>query len=1238
MTKRKTNIELLRIISMFMIVVYHYCCHGYLIREVGTAGYNTPILWLIYTFCYSAVNIYVLISGYFLCKSEFKWKKVLKIYIEVLFYSVIIFTLLYITGLTEITSPKQILSCIFPIISKSYWFVTIYVVMYIISPFLNKLINILTKKEYQNMLITLGIILLICNNLIPGTYAIDKTYGFGIIWFTYLYLVAAYIRIFDINIFKNNWLYLILYIVSTLMTYFSRYIITDISRYMSIFKSQETMFYGYNKITVFLAGVSLFIFFKNIKIPQKFDKLILLIAGTTFGIYLIHDNQFFRKILYNNLLNINCQMNSDNKELLMIISVISVFILCFIIDIIRKKLFEITSKAINNIKGVKKVEKSFKFSVIIPIYKVEEYLKETIESVINQTIGFEENIQLVLVNDGSPDNSEEICLKYKELYPDNVIYYKQENSGVSVARNKGMELATGEYVNFLDSDDKWSLDAFKIVNRNINKHPNIKIFSCQMQFFDAQISGHPLNYKYYKNKIINILEDYNYPQLSASSLFIKTEIAKKYKFEKEIKFSEDNKYINEILLDETKYMVLKKPIYYYRRRISNLSAIQSSKTNRDWYLVTPKKVYTYLFELSKKKFGRVIEYIQYLVMYDLQWRIKTNITADILTKEEEKQYIKTISNLLKDINDEIILEQRNLFIEAKVETLNIKYNHNIEKDFQIEKKDIKYKDKVLVDFTKSPTLSINIININNNEVDIAGQVNFLSEQKNYKILYKINGLEKELELKNSQRHVRNFINGRVITNKEFRFQFNLEDCEKKVELEFYIEYLNNKIKLTPNYSIYGRLARRLSLHYIEHGKILFERKGKINIKRDNIKDRFLIESKYFLQLLKNLRLKQIVYRYTAKLVKLFMKKEIWLISDRTMVANDNGMHFFKYVVSVNDNTIKPYFVIDKNSEDYIKMKKIGSVLPYNSFKYHILFLVSSKIISSQADGWVINAFGKSHKYYHDMYNFDFVFLQHGITKNDQTRWLNFINKNIKMLVTATIPEYESFLNLNYGYTKREIKLTGFPRYDNLKDNRKKQIAIMPTWRQSLSGKNNVTIGMRDYNPIFKESDYFKFYNSLINDKKILEVMQKKGYTGIFVIHPSHMENYIDFQENEFFKVVHGFADYQTIFKESSLLISDYSSVTFDFAYLNKSIIYTQFDKEDFFKNHIYDEGYFKDERDGFGPVCKSYQETVSTIINMINNDCALEKKYEKRIKSFFKYTDHNNCRRVYEEIKRLQRK
>ena len=89
-------------------------------------------------------------------------------------------------------------------------------------------------------------------------------------------------------------------------------------------------------------------------------------------------------------------------------------------------------------------EYKYKFSVVIPIYNVEKYLEETIESIINQSIGFEENIQIILVNDGSPDNSEEICLKYKEMYPDNILYKKKENGGVSSARNTGLKKVSGE--------------------------------------------------------------------------------------------------------------------------------------------------------------------------------------------------------------------------------------------------------------------------------------------------------------------------------------------------------------------------------------------------------------------------------------------------------------------------------------------------------------------------------------------------------------------------------------------------------------------------------------------------------------------------------------------------------------------------------------------------------------------------------------------------------------------------
>lgn len=94
------------------------------------------------------------------------------------------------------------------------------------------------------------------------------------------------------------------------------------------------------------------------------------------------------------------------------------------------------------------MKNQFLFSVIIPIYKVENYLSETIASVITQDIGFEENIQMILVNDGSPDNSEAICLHYRDAYPDNIIYIKQENAGVGAARNAGIPYIQGKYVIF----------------------------------------------------------------------------------------------------------------------------------------------------------------------------------------------------------------------------------------------------------------------------------------------------------------------------------------------------------------------------------------------------------------------------------------------------------------------------------------------------------------------------------------------------------------------------------------------------------------------------------------------------------------------------------------------------------------------------------------------------------------------------------------------------------------------
>ena len=182
------------IINMIMIVTIHYCTFGYNILKNGSIGSNTPALWLIYAFCFGAVNLYVLLSGYFLCESKFKWKKLFRLWIEVIFYSILIFLILKWTGNLKELLPREKAKIFLPVIGKSYWFVSIY----------------LEKKEYQKLLI-IGAVLIILNNIIPGTFIIDANYGYGIIWFVYLYLCGAYIRKNDVSI-KHNYLLLLSYI------------------------------------------------------------------------------------------------------------------------------------------------------------------------------------------------------------------------------------------------------------------------------------------------------------------------------------------------------------------------------------------------------------------------------------------------------------------------------------------------------------------------------------------------------------------------------------------------------------------------------------------------------------------------------------------------------------------------------------------------------------------------------------------------------------------------------------------------------------------------------------------------------------------------------------------------------------------------------------------------------------------------------------------------------------------
>ena len=142
--------------------------------------------------------------------------------------------------------------------------------------------------------------------------------------------------------------------------------------------------------------------------------------------------------------------------------------------------------------------KKFLVSVVVPIYNTERYLRETIESVVSQTIGFEKNIQLILVNNDTEDNSEIICKEFEKIYPNNVVYIKVlENHGPCSARNAGLRAATAEYINFLDSDDKWEVDALEKLVCYLEKHrDNVDFVAARIRHFDAFDDYDLFDYKF----------------------------------------------------------------------------------------------------------------------------------------------------------------------------------------------------------------------------------------------------------------------------------------------------------------------------------------------------------------------------------------------------------------------------------------------------------------------------------------------------------------------------------------------------------------------------------------------------------------------------------------------------------------------------------------------------------------------------------------------------------------------
>ena len=531
------------------------------------------------------------------------------------------------------------------------------------------------------------------------------------------------------------------------------------------------------------------------------------------------------------------------------------------------------------------------------------------------------------------------------------------------------------------------------------------------------------------------------------------------------------------------------------------------------------------------------------------------------------------------------------------------------------------------------------LTVSNHTLHIEGTVSVPADLPEIPAFYaRINGARTEPEFNDCGLDLKF---GSKVYEKRTAFSLNIPLTEQQYTIKFFnlvcgIECRHSRI----NAMRFSPIADCIADQYCVFGDWVFQISGnKIVCHRADQAEREIYEKQFceeIKSLLKDnadwiLELRQQYFELTKN-----KKKPLWLIMDRTNRADDNGEVFFRYMQKHDE--IDTCFVIDRECADHQRLQNIGKVVPLYSQEHYLAALLADCVISSQCNGYVENPFWENAEYFRDIYHKPkLIFLQHGVIKDDMSVTLNRFHTNLSGFVTSTTAEYQSILDYPYHYDKEKVWLTGLPVLDELKNDEQQCIVIAPTWRMGLMRQEwNEAKNEMEWVPKcdIKKSAYYQAYRNLLNDKELAECCQENGFRLCFKPHPL-IEPYIkDITEGTAARFLGAEISYQDMLSMGNLMVTDYSSIAFEFAYLGKSTLYYQFDKKEFFSSHSYRQGYFDYKRDGFGEVCTNHKKLVSLLMGYIQNNCAVKKKYKNRIDSLYPF--HGGaCERIYEHIRRL---
>ena len=897
-----------------------------------------------------------------------------------------------------------------------------------------------------------------------------------------------------------------------------------------------------------------------------------------------------------------------------------------------------------------------KVSVIIPFYNAQNYLVEAIDSILTQSFLFE-NITLFLIDDGSTDEGQYYGKFYAKRYG-NIKYFRQENKGVSSARNKGITLALdegSEFIFFLDADDKYNKNHITQCINILEQYPESVFVSGVTHFFEGEnkLDDEYTKPTYKETREINTLEG------DVSPIYVghvaqgawRAAALEDYRFNEEFAYSEDIDFISRILLNN-KFVFSNTVKYLYRIRNANDSVVNQGNLNLQWY-ERVWKIFKVLYEEGLEQYGYVPFFLQQTVFKNL---------CSLFSDKRNKKIVGQIDyaslehamKFIMEHTDKSIVESQELEHWQKMYFLTMKYgeahltrwaplptfvlNQTGESDAGER-----------FGYLGSDPLTVHIINEKQGVLIIRASMRCLTyENFNLDVVSDFQTTIQEVPSP-FERDKIFFCNSEIFPRKYFEIEIKLNQVIKPGNgyIRFYLKTdyevsANVTLEFLPHSGMGYDMPFTLGDDYIVKrtgsdntiSVSTFTEEELLNVCQqlepyNEIGEPSQASVEKFEMLKKN-----ILGNFKA-----FSNRRIWLFMDRGYDVDNNAEALFRYCVTKDDGIQKYYIIPDESYADRF------AGLPYmviGTLEYKLLCCFAEKFISSYLfGGGLTYDFGvdkEQKELWEDTQNFkkltrsffrgDIIHVQHGVIMQDISYYLTKFDENLKMLLSVSKNEYTYIKDeLSNAIDEDTLRLTGLPRLDLLEKTKnnpisQKIILFAPSfdWKYFEETK---------YIPGYKYSEHFNYIDSIINSPELLDLLEQNGYQLCFKPHYLVAPMLCDFQLDPRVLVVTNEINRYDLYAMADVMISDYSGIAFDFAYLKKPVIYTHFTEPK------YDESYFSYERDGFGEICTDLASLIKTMTNYVANDCNMSSKYKKRVSNFYSIQDDKNCERIYQEMLRI---